>query len=74
VYAHSDHPGGLVGVNVNGRPTASFPVQVGGYQIYTMGFSAIAGDEIRVWMYAPAAVGFVAIDDGALVLVPPPAP
>jgi hypothetical protein len=74
VYAHSDHPGGLVGVNVNGTLTRSFPVQVGGYQIYTMGFFANAGDEIRVWMYAPAAVGFVAIDDGALVLFPPPAP
>jgi len=32
-----------------------------------LGFSTLnAGDVIRVWMYAPAAAGFVAIDDAEL--------
>jgi hypothetical protein len=29
-------------------------------------FTPNAGDVIRVWMYAPAAAGFVAIDDAVL--------
>ncbi|HKF68716.1 MAG TPA: choice-of-anchor D domain-containing protein, partial [Vicinamibacterales bacterium] len=68
--AHADHPGGLVGVNVNGTPTLSFPVQVGGYQNYSGMVFARAGDVIRVWMYAPGTPGFVVIDDvGLTVLV-----
>ena len=68
IYARADHPGALVGVNVNGHPFTSRAVQVGGYQNYGMSlFTPNAGDVIRVWMYAPAAAGFVAIDDAALV-------
>jgi hypothetical protein len=55
-------------VNVNGQTFVSRPVQVGGYQIYSMGFFVPnVGDVIRAWMYAPAAAGFVAIDDVVLV-------
>jgi hypothetical protein len=63
VHARADHPGGLVGVNRNGRLITSFPVQVGGYQNYTGVVFAGAGDLIRVWMYAPPTPGYVAIDD-----------
>ena len=68
VYVHTNHPGALIGVNLNGTTMVSRPVQVGGYQIYSMGFFSNAGDVIRVWMYAPA--GFVAIDDAILTLSP----
>jgi len=68
VHAHADHPGGLVGVNRNGMPLISFPVQVGGYQIYAGSDFATAGDVIRVWMYAPATPGFVVIDDVSLLV------
>jgi hypothetical protein len=64
--AHADHPGGLVGVNSNGTPTLSFPVQVGGYQSYSGVIFARPGDVIRVWMYAPGTPGFVVIDNVSL--------
>jgi len=71
IYARADHPGALIGVNVNGQPFTSRAVQVGGYQNYGMSlFTPNAGDVIRVWMYAPAAVGFVAIDDATLAANP----
>jgi hypothetical protein len=71
IYARADHLGALVGVNVNGTTIVSRPVQVGGYQNYSMGFFAPnAGDVVRVWMYAPAATGFVAIDDAILAANP----
>ena len=42
-------------------------IAVGGYQSYTIGlFAPHVGDVIRVWIYAPAAAGFVAIDDATL--------
>jgi len=72
VYARADHPGGLVGVNVNGRPVTGARVFVGGYQQYTVGFctcwipSSSSPPVIRVWMYAPAG-GVVDIDDALLV-------
>jgi len=67
IHAHADHPGGLVGVNLNGMPVVSMPVQVGGYQIYAASGFVAASDVIRVWMYAPATPGFVAVDDVNLV-------
>jgi hypothetical protein len=73
IYARADHPGALVGVNVNGQPFMSRAVQVGGYQSYGVSvFTPNAGDVIRVWMYAPAVAGFVAIDDAALIQTNPP--
>jgi hypothetical protein len=72
VYARADHPGGLVGVNVNGQPVAGASVFVGGYQRYTFGFctcsvpSSSSTPVIRVWMYAPPG-DVVDIDDAALV-------
>jgi regulation of enolase protein 1 (concanavalin A-like superfamily) len=67
IYARADHPGALIGINVNGQLFISQAVQVGGYQSYGMSvFTPNAGDVIRVWMYAPAAAGFVAIDDAVL--------
>jgi hypothetical protein len=55
VSARTDHPGALVGVNVNGTTIMSQPVLVGGYQRYQVGtFKRNPGDVIRVWMYAPA--------------------
>jgi hypothetical protein len=67
IYARADHPGALIGINVNGQLFGSQAVQVGGYQSYGVSaFTPNAGDVIRVWMYAPAAAGFVAIDDAVL--------
>jgi hypothetical protein len=72
IYARADHPGGLVGVNVNGQPLRAAGVLVGGYQRYTVGFctcsvpSSSSPPVIRVWMYAPAGV-VVDIDDVTLV-------
>ena len=67
IYVRADHPGALVGVNVNGQLYMSRPVAVGGYQNYGVSlFTPNAGDVIRVWMYAPAAAGYVAIDDAVL--------
>jgi hypothetical protein len=70
IYVRADHPGALVGVNVNGVNRVVRDVLVGGYQIDSMGFFANAGDVIRVWMYAPDVAGFVAIDDAILVFNP----
>ncbi len=70
IYASADRTGGLVGVNVNGSTAASRDVArrpFGVYEPYTMTFSAIAGDVIRVWMYSPPVPGYVVIDDGSLV-------
>jgi hypothetical protein len=67
IYVRADHPGALVGVNVNGANRVVRDVLVGGYQIYSMGLFANAGDVLRVWMYAPGRAGFVAIDDAILV-------
>ena len=68
IYARADHPGALAGVNVNGRLFMSRAVHVGGYQDYGMSvFTPDAADVIRVWLYAPAAAGFVVIDDAVLV-------
>jgi hypothetical protein len=69
IFASADHPGALVGVDVNGqfRGTAG-RVAVGGYQQYSLGFYAHAGDVIRVWMYAPGTPGFVVIDDASLTV------
>jgi hypothetical protein len=68
IYARADHPGALVGVNVDGRLAASTRVQPGGYQPYEMGlFRSNPNAVIRVWMYAPAIAGVVAIDDAELV-------
>jgi hypothetical protein len=68
IYARADHPGGLVGVNVNGQPIAGSQVLVGGYQRYTVGFFVPPSSStpvIRVWMYAPPGV-VVDIDDAEL--------
>ena len=74
VFATADRDGGLVGANVNGSGVVSAPVAsraFGDYVAYTMTFSANTGDAIRVWMYSPAAPGYVVIDDVSL-LGPPP--
>jgi hypothetical protein len=71
IHARADHPGALIGVNVNGQLFSSRAVQVGGYQDAGITlFTPNAGDVIRVWMYAPAAAGFVAIDDAILAANP----
>ena len=68
IYARADHPGALVGVNVDGKLAASVRVQPGGYQPYEMGFfTATPNTVIRVWVYAPGTAGVVAIDDAELV-------
>ena len=73
IYARADHPGALVGVNINGQLWSLFPVLVGGYQNYTSAFPGRhAGDVVRVWMYAPSAAGFVVIDDAVLAELPAP--
>lgn len=69
IYAASDRSGGLVGANVNGSAAASaevLPGPFGGYRLYSMTFSANAGDTIRVWMYSPAVPGYVVIDNASL--------
>jgi len=69
VFATSDRDGGLVGANVNGSGAISAavsPGEFGAYLPYTMTFDASAGDVIRVWMYSPAAPGYVVIDDASL--------
>jgi regulation of enolase protein 1 (concanavalin A-like superfamily) len=69
IFASADHPGALVGVNINGTTVADLAVAVGGYQNYSMGvFVPQVGDVVRVWMYAPATAGFVIIDDATLTL------
>jgi hypothetical protein len=70
IYASADRMGGLVGVDVNGLTAASTHVAASGfsnYFLYSMTFSASAGDTIRVWMYSPASPGYVVIDDASLV-------
>jgi hypothetical protein len=71
-YARADHPGALIGVNVDGKSAVAMRVQVGGYQPYVAGFClcSFTSNEhpsIRVWMYAPPAAGVVTIDDVELV-------
>jgi hypothetical protein len=68
VYARADHPGALIGVNVDGKPGPSLRIAPGGYQPYTVGFflgsfSSNPHPVIRVWMYAPPTAGVIAIDD-----------
>jgi hypothetical protein len=75
IFANADRPGGLVGVNVNGRPVCGAGVPVRGFGNYgvtplRVPMSARAGDIIRVWMYSPATPGYVVIDDAALTLDP----
>jgi regulation of enolase protein 1 (concanavalin A-like superfamily) len=72
MYANADRPGGLVGANVNGTLAATAAVAVhafGNYGApYAFTFAASAGDQIIVWMYSPAAPGYVVLDDVSLVL------
>jgi hypothetical protein len=70
VYVRADHPGALVGVNIDGEFVFARPVQVGRYQPVVLGFNAFFSGSvpnpnpvIRVWIYAPATSGVVAIDD-----------
>lgn len=70
-YASADRAGGLVGANVNGLTAASSNVEArpfGDYALYTLTFTANAGDVIRVWMYSPATPGYVVIDDVSLTV------
>jgi len=67
-YARADHPGALIGVNIDGKPGPSLRIAPGGYQPYQAGFflgsfSSNENPVIRVWMYAPPTAGVVAIDD-----------
>jgi hypothetical protein len=74
VYGTSDREGGLIGVNLNASLAVSQGVTASGfgnYVRYTMGFDAVAGDVIRVWMYSPATPGYVVIDDAAVRLNEP---
>jgi hypothetical protein len=71
-YARADHPGALVGVNVDGTVAVAMRVAPGGYQRYTAGFcvcsfSSNPNPVVRVWLYAPPTSGVVAIDDVELV-------
>jgi hypothetical protein len=69
VFAAADKPGALIGVNINGIDNnLSVPVALSGYREYDIAFTANAGDVIRVWAYAPAAPGALAIDDAVLVM------
>jgi hypothetical protein len=71
IYASADRAGGLVGVDVNGANAVSRSVDVrpfGDYALYTMTFTAQAGDTVHVWMYSPAVPGYVVIDDASLTL------
>lgn len=71
IYATADRPGGMVGLNVNGVTANSANVEPRGfenYTRYTLGFTAAAGDTIRVWMYSPALPGYVVIDDASLTV------
>jgi len=75
VYATADRSGGLVGANVNGATAATREVDVRSfddYALYTMEFTATAGDLIRVWMYSPPVPGYVVIDDASLMPVAVP--
>jgi hypothetical protein len=69
-FANADRDGGFVGANVNGTGAASSSVAVRGFgnygTMYSIGFNAVAGDTIRVWMYSPASPGYVVIDDVSL--------
>jgi hypothetical protein len=70
-YARADHPGALVGANVDGTFAVAMRVAPGGYQRYTAGFcvcsfSSNPNPVVRVWIYAPPG-GLVAIDDVELV-------
>lgn len=70
-YARADHPGALIGVNVDGTFAVAMRVAPGGYQRYTAGFCVCSftsnpNPVVRVWMYAPPG-GVVAIDDVELV-------
>lgn len=68
IYARADHPGALIGVNVDGKLVVSARIQPGGYQPYTLGFfTPNPNAVIRVWMFAPPVAGVVAIDDAELV-------
>lgn len=70
VHASADRPGGLVGANVNFVLAATANVEVrpfGEYVAYRMTLAAVEGDIIRVWMYSPAAPGYVVIDDASMV-------
>ena len=51
-------------VGADGSATVSLPVVADGtYHLYTMSVTAAGGSTIRVWMYAGAQSGWVAIDD-----------
>jgi hypothetical protein len=71
-YANADRPGALVGANVNGTAVGRANVEArgrGNYGApYGFGFTANAGDTIRLWMYSPATPGSAVIDD--VVLAP----
>jgi regulation of enolase protein 1 (concanavalin A-like superfamily) len=69
VYANASRGGAWVGVNVNGAGVQSAPVAqgaAGAYAVYSMSFTAKAGDVIRVWLYSPAVPGSAVIDDARL--------
>jgi len=69
VYIGADHQGGLVGLNVNGpRLSGSVmaSVDAGAYKPYVIEFFAVAGDSVRVWVYAPAAAGAIVVDDSSV--------
>ena len=69
VYIGADHPGGLVGVNVNGSQTGGSvlaSIDADNYRQYAIDFFATAGDAVRVWVYAPAAAGAIVVDDSSL--------
>jgi hypothetical protein len=71
IYAAADRAGGWVGANVNGLSVAwqeVVPAGFGDYAVYTMTFTANAGDVLRVWMYSPACPGYIVIDDASLTL------
>lgn len=69
VFAATDKPGALVGMNINEREGERVTaVTIGEYRAYSMVVLAFAGDVIRVWAYSPAAPGSLVIDDASLAM------
>jgi len=72
IYARANHPGALIGMNVNGQSMVATPVMVGGYQLYRVGVCTCSAPQtgstpvVRVWIYAPSGL-VVDVDDAELV-------
>jgi hypothetical protein len=72
IFANTDKTASLIGVNVNGLTRANGSVTPRGFgqygAPYTLTFSALRGDTIRVWAYSDQSPGYVVIDDATLTI------